>query len=116
MCMTCFYRVRHKPSQVEGLLGKPRCPKCDGRQRLHVVLVTDADGNPLYETTYVRKRESVTIWPVKCDPRKFSCEGENCLYAHGDEELKEWKKIFEKDCSSVVGHGESPHACWSLQG
>jgi len=99
MCKTCFYSLRHKPDKVGPLLGKRHCPNCKRRCKLvHVVFVRDRN---LYETTYVRKRESVSEWPVKCNPWK-KCRGDDCKYAHGDEELKEWTALF----NSTSCHGE----------
>ncbi len=88
MCKACFYKLRHFPDKVLPLLGKNRCPRCKRRKRIHVKLI---DG--IYETTYVRNKPSTT-WPIKCDPRRRKCEGDQCLFAHGEEELTKWQEEY----------------------
>ena len=97
MCTDCFYKLRHDPNEVRPLLGRYPCPRCRKRRSIHVVLKEN-----IFETTYVRDRPACKEWPVKCDPLHKVCGGDQCLYAHGDEELDNWKEMFRTSRSGFT--------------
>ena len=100
ICKGCFFKYRATEADIS--------TRCSHHARRIGVRWNSAEG--WFETTEVRDPPEGWIqwWRGKarlCDPYKGSCRKDDCIYAHGTNELDKWNEMLQlqrKACSRPI--------------